>query len=177
MSLQVTALEVAGVAAERIETTLDFAVLEPPAPDQLAVQVSGTGRAERLRLPEAVPLPPQDLTWRLDLTAPRDGPVTLRELALSAPAAELEVTGELDPQTLAGQAEIGLRVSALAPLTEPFGQRVEGEVSLSADLPSRRGGRADRGRSERPARRIWPACRRARPSCSAPRRSSRRSPC
>ena len=134
LDLQVTAPEVAGVAAERIATALDFAVLEPPAPDQLALQVSGTGRAERLRLPEAVPLPPQDLAWRFDLTAPRDGPVVVRELALSAPDAELEVTGSLDPQTLAGQAEIGLRVSALAPLTARLGQPLEGEVSLSADL-------------------------------------------
>ncbi len=134
LDLQVTAPEVAGVVAERIATALDFAVLEPPAPDQLALQVSGTGRAERLRLPEAVPLPVQDLAWRLDLTAPRDGPVVVHELALSAPDAELEVTGSLDPQTLAGRAEIGLRVSALAPLTARLGQPLEGEVSLSADL-------------------------------------------
>ncbi|HEX5795895.1 MAG TPA: hypothetical protein VFY19_08640, partial [Geminicoccaceae bacterium] len=134
IELEVTAPEVAGVAAERIVTALDFAVVGPPAPDQLALQVSGTGRAERLRLPDAVPLPPQDLSWRLDLTAPRDGPVVVRELALSAPDVELQVSGSLDPQTLAGEAEAGLRVSALAPLTAPLGKRVEGEVSLNADL-------------------------------------------
>ena len=89
---------------------------------------------DRLRLPDAVPLPPQDLSWRLDLTAPRDGPVVVRELALSAPDVELQVSGSLDPQTLAGEAEAGLRVSALAPLTAPLGERVEGEVSLNADL-------------------------------------------
>ena len=133
LDLEVRAPEVDGVSAERIETSLEFAV-DQGAADQLAVRVTGEGRARSLRLPEEVPLPAQDLAWQLDLSAPEDGPVTLHQLALSAPDVDLEVTGSINPKTLAGQADVGLEVSALGPLTEPFGQRLEGRLSLEADL-------------------------------------------
>jgi translocation and assembly module TamB len=134
LELALSAPGVADLAAERIASTLRFVMLEPPDSDRLALQISGAGRAENLRLPGEVPLPAQDLAWRLDLTAAEDGPVTVRELALSGRDLELQVTGSLAPTTLAGQAEIGLRVNDLGSLTEPFGQRVEGKVSLAADL-------------------------------------------
>jgi translocation and assembly module TamB len=134
LDLALSAPAVEDIAAERITTTLDFAVIEPPASDQPAVQISGNGQAEKLRWPEEIPLPAQDLAWRLDLTAAEHGPVTVRELVLRASDLELQASGSLTPTTLAGQGEIGLRVSDLAALTAPFGQRVDGQLSLAADL-------------------------------------------
>jgi translocation and assembly module TamB len=134
LDLEISAPEVAGVAAERITTKLEFAVHQAAAPDQLAVQVTGEGRAQSLRLPEEIPLPAQDLAWRLDVSAPQDGPVTVRKLALSAREVTLEASGAIDPKTLVGEADVGLEVSALGPLTEPFGQRLDGQLSLEANF-------------------------------------------
>ena len=95
------------IAAERIATTLDFAVLGPPAANDLAVQIAGNGRAEQLRLPEQVPLPARDVAWRLDLTAAQQGPVTVRELTVSTEDLELQVAGSLDSGHARGRREGG----------------------------------------------------------------------
>ena len=122
------------VAAERITTALDFAALAPLDGEQISVEVKGDGKAQSLRLPEGVPLPAQDVTWRVDASGSPDGPVTLRELALAADHVALQASGAVDAGTLAGDAKVGLRVDALAPLTEPFGQPIAGQLALDADL-------------------------------------------
>ena len=84
--------------------------------------------------PPELPLPAQDVTWQLDASGSPDGPVTLRELALAADHVELQASGEVDAGTLAGTADLGLQIAALAPFTEPFGQRLDGAATLAADL-------------------------------------------
>ena len=81
-----------------------------------------------------MPLPAQDLTWRLALAGSADSPLTLRELALDAQDLHLQASGTLDPTTLAGSARLALDAPALGPLSAPFGQPVDGRARLAADL-------------------------------------------
>ncbi len=129
LTLAIDAPALDQIAAERLETTLDFSMPEPAA-----VQISGTGRLARLRLPPDLPLPAQDVTWRLALAGSTDGPLSLSELVLRARDLELHASGTLDPMTLAGSARLGLEAPALGPLTAPFGQRLDGRAQLAADL-------------------------------------------
>ncbi len=129
LALAIDAPGIDQIAAERLETTLDFTMPEPAA-----VRVSGTGRVTRLRPPPEVPLPAQDVTWRLALAGSADGPLMLSELALNARDLALHASGTLDPGTLAGRATLGLDAPALGPLTAPFGQRLDGRARLAADL-------------------------------------------
>ncbi len=129
LTLAIDAPGIGEIAADRLETTLDF---EVPAP--AAAQVSGSGRLTRLRPPAEVPLPAQDVTWRLALARSANGPLTLSELVLSARDLELHASGTLDPTTLAGHARLGLEAPALGPLSAPFGERLDGRASLAADL-------------------------------------------
>ena len=129
LALAIDAPGIGQIAAERLQATLDFTMPEPAA-----VQISGTGRLAQLRPPPDLPLPAQDVTWRLALAGSADGPLTLGELALSARDLQLNASGTLDPTTLAGRARLGVEAPALAPLTAPFGQRLDGRASLTADL-------------------------------------------
>jgi translocation and assembly module TamB len=129
LSLAIDAPAIGQIAADRLETSLDFTMPEPAA-----VQVSGTGRLTRLRPPPDLPLATQDISWRLALTGSADGPLTLSQLALSARDLTLNASGTLDPTTLAGHAKLGLDAPRLGPLTAPFGQRLDGRARLAADL-------------------------------------------
>ena len=136
LALAIDAPGVGQIAAQRLQTTLDFTMPEPGS-----VQVSGTGRLAQLRPPPQVPLPAQDVTWRLALAGSANGPVMLSELVLSAKDLKLNASGTLDPTTLAGRVRLGLEAPALGPLTAPFGQRLDGRGSLAADLDIGAGGR------------------------------------
>ncbi len=129
LALAIEAPGIGQLAAERLQTTLDFTMPEPAA-----VQVSGTGRVAQLRPPPDLPLPAQDVTWRLALAGSAHGPLTLSDLALSAKDLKLNASGTLDPTTLGGRARVGLEAPALGPLTAPFGQRLDGRATLAADL-------------------------------------------
>ena len=102
LALAIEAPGIGRLAAERLQTTLDFTMPEPDA-----VQVSGTGRVAQLRPPPDLPLPAQDVTWRLALAGSADGPLTLSDLALSANDLKLNASGTLDPTTLGGRARSG----------------------------------------------------------------------
>ncbi len=141
LQLDVLAPSVEGVAARRLETAFDYAVLEPSGPNQLVVQISGDGRAEGLELPEQLPLPARELAWQFDFTGSPDRPVTIRELALHAEPLDLHLSGTIDPTTLAGQAKVGLEVHELGPLSAPLGQRIEGGARLDTDLHIAEGAR------------------------------------
>jgi translocation and assembly module TamB len=136
LALSVDAPAAGEIAAGRLETTLDFTM---PAP--AAAQISGTGRLMALQPPPDVPLPTQDVNWRLALGGSADGPLTLSELVLTARDVALHASGTLDPATLAGHAQLGLEAPALGPLAAPFGQRLEGRARLAADLGIGAGGR------------------------------------
>jgi translocation and assembly module TamB len=129
LTLTVDRPVVGQIAAERLATALDFTMPKPEA-----LEVSATGRLTSLRPPPDMRLPTQDVTWRLALTGPAGGPLTLSELTLNANDLMLHGSGTLDPTTLAGQAKLALQASALGPLTAPFGQRLDGRANLAADL-------------------------------------------
>ncbi len=129
LTLAIEAPGIDQIAAQRLETTLDFTMPEPAA-----VQIAGTGRLAGLRLPAGLPLPVEDATWHLALAGRADGPLTLSELTLNAGDLALHAAGTLDPTTLAGHARLGLETPALGPLTAAFGQRLDGRAQLAADL-------------------------------------------
>jgi translocation and assembly module TamB len=134
LELAIDALALDPVAAERIETALDFAVLTPLDGARITLDLKGDGQAQGLRLPAEVPLPAQDIRWQLDASGSPDGPITLRSLALAADHLELQASGEGDAGSLAGTADLRLQIAALAPFTEPFGHRLDGAGTLTADL-------------------------------------------
>ncbi len=136
LALTVKAPRLDQIAAGRLETTLDFTMPEPAA-----VQISGTGRLTGLQPPPEVPVPTQDVSWRLALGGSADGPLTLGELVLRAKDLALHASGTLDPTTMAGHAKLGLEAPALGPLTAPFGPRLDGHARLAADLRIGEGGR------------------------------------
>ena len=71
--LTLTDLVAGEVGARKVRTTFDLAMLERLRETGARVRVVAEGGAEGLRLPPDVALPPQDLVWRTELSAPVDG--------------------------------------------------------------------------------------------------------
>jgi translocation and assembly module TamB len=136
LRLAVTDLTAGGIAVPQLRATLDFAMLEPLRAPGARVRVDAEGDAEGLRLPPAIALPPQDLAWQTQLSAPVDraGTVVLERLAASADHLRLVAAGSLDASTLGGDARLTLTVDDLTPFAAPYGQQVSGAAELDATV-------------------------------------------
>jgi translocation and assembly module TamB len=143
-SLRLAAIDlVAGeVAVANLRTTLDLAMLEPLNEQGARVRISAEGDAERLRLPPAIALPPQDLVWQTELSAPVDraGMVVLERVAASGDHLRLAAEGSLDASTLGGEVRLTLTLDDLAPFARPYGQPVAGVAEFDANLALGAGG-------------------------------------
>ena len=129
----------AGARAGRRRARRDHARVRRPRAARRAASRSRSrrdGRAQSLRLPPEVPLPPQDVTWQLEASGARRRPGhAARADASPRSMLALQASGELDAGTLAGDGQdraAGRR--RWRRLTEPFGQRLAGELALDADL-------------------------------------------
>jgi translocation and assembly module TamB len=134
VTLEATDLAVADARARRLETTLDVRFLQSLAAGPPAVEAKGEGGLSGLELAALPELPISDLTWRLDVGMPADGRARISTLELKGGAVTLAVEGALDRKTLAGDLEVSLDARDLASLTSPFGQRVEGDLSLESKV-------------------------------------------
>jgi translocation and assembly module TamB len=124
------------ITVPKIRTTLDFTMLERLNEQSARVRLSTEGDTERLRLPPAVALPPQDLVWQAELSAPVDrvGTVVLERLAASGDHLRLAAEGSLDASTLGGEARLALTLDDLTPFARPYGQPVAGAAEFDANL-------------------------------------------
>ncbi|MGH6899403.1 MAG: translocation/assembly module TamB domain-containing protein, partial [Geminicoccaceae bacterium] len=140
--LDARGIEAAELGADRIETTLEFAALEPLTQSGARMHLTAEGRAQGLALPPEVALPPQDVAWRTAVTAPVDGAgtVAVDRLAVTADHLALTAQGAVDAATLGGDARITLALDALRPFTAPYGQPLDGAADLEATVAL--GGRA-----------------------------------
>ena len=113
--LAATDLAAGEVGVPKIRTTLDFNLLEPFNERGARVRVVAEGDAEGLRLPPEIALPPQDLVWQTELSAPVDrmGTVVLKRLAASGDHLRLAAEGSLDASTLGGDARLTLTLDDL----------------------------------------------------------------
>jgi translocation and assembly module TamB len=127
-------LAVAGIGAESLETSIDFAAREPLTSGPRGLALTGHGQATGLAVPDIDPLPARDLSWQLDIYARAHDAIDLNLVRLSAAGSEVTVRGEVDPTALATAGQVDLTVGSLARLTEPFGQTIEGGVALRADF-------------------------------------------
>jgi translocation and assembly module TamB len=136
LAVAMTDLAAGKMGAREVRTTFDLAALQRLSEPGARVQVALEGRAEGLRLPPEVPLPPQDVVWQGRLSAPVDGggTVTVERLTMTADHLTATTQGTLDAATLAGEAQLALTVDALAPFAARYGQPVEGTAELQANL-------------------------------------------
>ena len=136
LTVTTTDLAAGEIRARQVQTTLDLAALEDLSEPGARVQVAAEGRAQGLRLPPEVALPPQDVVWQASLIAPVDGEgtVAVERLTLNADHLTLTAQGTLDATTLGGEAQVRLALDALAPFTAPYGQPVEGAAEVEAKL-------------------------------------------
>ena len=136
LQLGLTDLVVGAIAARKVQTTIDLAMLERWHDPGAQVRVVAEGSAEGLRLPPDVPLPPQDFVWQTELRTPVDGAgaVALERLVASGDHLRLTARGTLDARTLGGEARVTLALEDLARLLEPYGQPVAGAAELEANL-------------------------------------------
>ncbi|HZA65857.1 MAG TPA: translocation/assembly module TamB domain-containing protein [Geminicoccaceae bacterium] len=143
VSVEARDIEAAELHVPRIGTRLDFTMLEALTEPGARVRVAAEGRAEGLAPPPEVPLPAQDVVWHAAVTAPVDGAgtVAVDQLRVSADQVELTADGTVDPTTLGGEARIALALEALRPLTESYGQPIDGAADLKATVSS--GARAE----------------------------------
>jgi translocation and assembly module TamB len=141
LQLQGTGLAVAGIAADSLETSFDFAASEPLTSGFRGLSLSGSGQTEGLSAPGLAPLPLDDLSWQVDVRAPEENTIELDRLRLSMADIELTAHGQADPETLAATGQIDLTVGSLARLAEPFGQPLDGGVELHTDLVTSEQGR------------------------------------
>jgi translocation and assembly module TamB len=136
--LAVTATDLAAgpMSAREVRATFDLGALQRLSEPGARVQVALEGRAQGLRLPPEVPLPPQDVVWQGRLSAPvaGGGTVTLERLTMKADHLTATAQGTLDATTLGGEAQVALTVDTLAPFAQPYGQPVEGTAELQANV-------------------------------------------
>ncbi|HEX2479360.1 MAG TPA: translocation/assembly module TamB domain-containing protein [Geminicoccaceae bacterium] len=134
--LAATDLAAGEVLVPKIRTTLDFNLLEPFNERGARVRVVAEGDAEGLRLPPEIALPPQDLVWQTELSAPVDrvGTVVLERLAASGDHLRLAAEGSLDASTLGGGARLTLTLDDLTAFARPYGQQVAGAAEFDANL-------------------------------------------
>ncbi len=136
LALTMTDLAAGKMGAREVRATFDLSALQRLSEPGARVQVGLEGRAQGLRLPPEVQLPPQDVVWQGRLTAPVGGAGTIMVERLTMRADHLTATaqGMLDPNTLGGEAQVALTVDALAPFAERYGQPVDGTAELQANL-------------------------------------------
>jgi translocation and assembly module TamB len=136
LTVRASDLAAGEVHARQVQTTLDLAALGRLREPGARVQVTAAGRAQGLRLPSEVALPPQDVVWQAGLSAPVDGAgtVALDRLTMSAEHLTLTAQGTLDATTQGGEAQVTVALDALAPSTAPYGQPVEGAAEVEAHL-------------------------------------------
>lgn len=136
LTVEARDVEAAGLRAAQVQTKVDVEALENLVATDARVQVTAEGRAQGLVLPPEVPLPAQDVTWQMALTAPVDGTgaVAVDHLSVTADHAELTATGTVDATTLGGNARITLAIDSLRPFAEPYGQPFDGAAEVDADV-------------------------------------------
>ena len=134
LQLQGSGLAAAGITADRLATSFDFAAAEPLADGLRGLALTGSGQTEGLAAPDLAPLPLDDLSWQVDLLARQEDAIELNLLRLSMADIVLAVQGEVDPTTLAASGQVDLTLESLARLAAPYGQAVDGGVALHADL-------------------------------------------
>jgi translocation and assembly module TamB len=129
-------LAAGAVGAQNVRTKLDLAMLEPLDQPGARTRVVAEGDAQGLRLPPGIPLPPQDVVWQAELSAPVDraGTVALDRLAVSADHLRLAAQGTLDGSTLGGEAQITLALDTLRPFAEAYGSPLAGAAEFDASL-------------------------------------------
>ena len=134
LQLQGTGLAAAGITADSVTTHLDFAASEPLSDSLRGLALTGSGQTEGLAAPDLAPLPLDDLSWQIDVTARQEDAIDLNLLQLSMADIVLAVQGEVDPATLAATGQVDLTLGSLARLAAPYGQAVDGGATLHADL-------------------------------------------
>ena len=136
LALTMTDLAAGKMGAREVRATFDLGALQRLSERGARVQVDLEGRAQGLRLPPEVQLPPQDVVWQGRLSAPVGGAGTIMVERLTMRADHLTATvqGMLDPNTLGGEAQVALTVDALAPFAERYGQPVDGTAELQANV-------------------------------------------
>ncbi|MGH6913001.1 MAG: hypothetical protein ACREH3_04775, partial [Geminicoccales bacterium] len=83
LELDLSGPRVGEIGAGQADAAVDFALLAPFTSALAAFEVSAEGNVVGLQPGPGVPLPPQDLTWRLDAQAPPGEPVAIQRLALN----------------------------------------------------------------------------------------------
>lgn len=126
-------LEVAGVRSGSVALGADFEALGP-LDQALAAAISLSGEVQGLETEAAPALPPRDLTLALDARWQPGEPLRIETLTLADGNVDLAADGTVDPETFKGDVQVRLAVEALRPLLEPFGQPVEGALTLAADV-------------------------------------------
>lgn len=136
LSLATSDFAAGQIRAREVRTSLDLAMLERLDEPGAQVRVLAEGAAKALRLPPEVTVPPQDLVWQTELSAPVDGAgtLTVKRLAASADHVRLTARGTLDAATLGGEAQVTLAIDDLAPFAQPYGQTVAGAAEFEATL-------------------------------------------
>ncbi|HEX6141485.1 MAG TPA: translocation/assembly module TamB domain-containing protein, partial [Geminicoccaceae bacterium] len=126
-------LEAADLRLAAVSAGLDFETLADLDAEPAAA-VSLEGRLTGLALPEAVGLPPRDLTVALDARRPPGAEAEIEKLRVSDGNATIEVDGTADLETLAARLDVRLAVARLAELTGAVGQAIGGRLEISGPV-------------------------------------------
>ncbi len=122
------------ITARQLTTSIDVTAREPLSAGLRGLALSGTGGIEGLVVPQSEPLELDGLAWQLDLYARDENTIDLNLVRLSTTGADIELRGEVDPQTLAAAGQIDLTVDSLARFAAPFDQPIDGGAQLRADV-------------------------------------------
>ena len=122
-----------GRRASAVRTTIDLATSAPLSSDRPAFDVTFDGGVEGLSIPDVV-LPDPDVTWNAAVSAPLEGEITLRRVAIDTAGTTLALSGAIDPASLDGAVDLTLDAPSLARLAEPYGQPMDGEASITTAL-------------------------------------------
>lgn len=132
LSLDARALALPGGGAGELAADVRLTLLRPLDEGYLGARVVGQGRVGGLRLDALPDLAEDELQWGLDLTAPGEGALELRDLTVSGRTVRLAGHGSFDPTTLSGELSLGGRLEDLGLLSGLAGMPLEGSVALDA---------------------------------------------
>ncbi len=134
--LTVERLVFGDVSVEQLDTQWKVVSREIKQGTATVFHVSGTGSAREITSLSLETLPETFFTWAFQGDVPREGPVTIEELAVRGERSLLEVSGHFDPQTLESALRGHMELQDLKDFQVFTGMEHAGQVRLHAQLDS-----------------------------------------